>query len=289
MKPIQPSPIQSMASTSRSGQKNRISGLVFSIIQRARSIRTEDVSHSSIRVRIFKILALMAAIFVDAYRIASRAIRSHLTRPRIFDDLYQFEDYSQTILYTDNQELFPNYTTRAKIISESFHSGFSLISTEKNEIKNAGRWMECILAQSRLPDEIIIVDAGSTDGTVDLLHSMSSKSAVPVKIIRQPGLNISQGRNLAISQAAHPLIAVTDFGCRPEKYWLAKLMAPFEQDEHIQASAGWYIAEDTAGKVLRRRSWPTLDQIQPDSFIPSSRSFAFKKKSGKKQVDTPHG
>ncbi len=45
----------------------------------------------------------------------------------------------------------------------------SLIATVYNEEGNAVEWADSILSQSLLPHEIIIVDAGSTDRTLELL------------------------------------------------------------------------------------------------------------------------
>jgi len=110
--------------------------------------------------------------------------------------------------------------------------------------------MECIFEQSRLPDELIIVDGGSTDGTFELLSDFKPKSPIPMHIFQENGCNISRGRNLAISHAKYPIIAVTDFGCRSEKNWLRNLLFPFEKDISIQMVGGWYNPEDQNGNSI---------------------------------------
>lgn len=153
----------------------------------------------------------------------------------------------------------------------------TLIATLRNEESNVQRWVESIVHQSRLPQEIILVDAGSTDGTVESLRSCLGQCPVPAQLLVEPGVNIARGRNLAIANASHALIAVTDFGCMPHQDWLENLILPFEVDPEIEVVAGWYQPVGENGKRIERRSWPRLDQVKPAEFLPSSRSLAFRK------------
>jgi glycosyltransferase involved in cell wall biosynthesis len=45
----------------------------------------------------------------------------------------------------------------------------SLCITVKNERESVVPLLESLFAQSRVPEEIVIVDGGSTDGTIDIL------------------------------------------------------------------------------------------------------------------------
>ena len=44
---------------------------------------------------------------------------------------------------------------------------FSLVTTCRNEMRSLARWKENIQSQTRQPDEIVIVDAFSDDGTAE--------------------------------------------------------------------------------------------------------------------------
>ncbi len=46
----------------------------------------------------------------------------------------------------------------------------SLISTVKDASAHVEEFMGSVAAQTRAPDEVIVVDGGSTDGTPDLLR-----------------------------------------------------------------------------------------------------------------------
>jgi GT2 family glycosyltransferase len=73
-------------------------------------------------------------------------------------------------------------------------------------------------------DEVVIVDGGSRDDTVERIRHWSRRDA-RIRLLEQPGLNVSAGRNAAITVAANDLIACTDAGCVPAPGWLAAFRA----------------------------------------------------------------
>ncbi|MBN2469305.1 MAG: glycosyltransferase, partial [Anaerolineae bacterium] len=101
----------------------------------------------------------------------------------------------------------------------------SLIMTVFNEGRSIGAVLETLASQTRPPDEIVIVDGGSTDGTLAILHDTMLR--LPLVVLEQPGCNISEGRNIAIQAARGPIIAATDAGTRLPADWLEQLTAPF--------------------------------------------------------------
>ena len=159
----------------------------------------------------------------------------------------------------------------------------SLICTLKNEESNVANFLETLMDQSRPPDEIIIVDGGSTDGTVDIIQSYIEKG-FPIKLLQEPGVNIARGRNIAIQHAQHPVIASTDAGCRVDKNWLNEIVKPFEASEKVDVVAGWFEADPQTlfERMVAVASYARLDEIDPDEFLPSSRSIAFTKAAWEK-------
>lgn len=174
----------------------------------------------------------------------------------------------------------------------------SVIATVLNESVAIERLLESLAAQSRVPDEVVIADGGSTDGTLDILDEWLAAGWLPLRVIRVPGANISAGRNAAISAASGDVIASTDAGVCLAPGWLAALVAPFEPPasdpspapaaeetwaqphtgHFVPAVAGWFEAEaDTAFETAMGATvLPHLREIDPARFLPSSRSIAFR-------------
>ncbi|MGB7588984.1 MAG: glycosyltransferase, partial [Solirubrobacterales bacterium] len=155
----------------------------------------------------------------------------------------------------------------------------SLIATLRDEAGSVGTFLDGLLSQSRPPDEIVLVDGGSTDGTVDEIKRAVATAPVPIRLIEAPGANISEGRNIAIDAASHELIAVTDAGTNPQPVWLERLVAPLERDPELAVSSGFFLP---GGSGWRQRALaiaitPQREEIDPEAFLPSSRSVAFRR------------
>jgi glycosyltransferase involved in cell wall biosynthesis len=154
----------------------------------------------------------------------------------------------------------------------------SLVSTVLNEVELLDRWLESIRRQTRQPDEIVIVDAGSSDGTVERLRTVATSMDLPIRVFVVPGANISHGRNRAIEEAAHEIIAVTDAGTHLDDDWLDCLVQPFV-DATVDVSSGFYrpAGRNDFERLLAAVLVPRLSEIDPSTFLPSSRSVAFRR------------
>ncbi len=76
----------------------------------------------------------------------------------------------------------------------------SVVATVYNEQKSIGRLLASLAEQTRLPDEVVICDGGSTDETVRLIREWAEAQGGclgEVKVFVEPGANISRGRNAA--------------------------------------------------------------------------------------------
>lgn len=153
----------------------------------------------------------------------------------------------------------------------------SLIATVLNEGEAIHRLMQSLVEQTRLPDDIVIVDGGSSDNTVALIESYIDR--LPVRVIVEPGCNISAGRNRAIAEARYDIIATTDAGVRLDSRWLELITQPLLDDENVQVVSGFFLPDTyTPFEVAMGATvLPQADEINPNTFLPSSRSVAFRK------------
>jgi glycosyltransferase involved in cell wall biosynthesis len=160
-------------------------------------------------------------------------------------------------------------------------SNVTLICTVLNESSSIQNLLDSIIRQTRLPDEIIFVDGGSTDQTVSILRDFASEHRLPLQVITESGANISRGRNMAIAAAAGPIIASTDAGVRLDKHWLEELLKPFQSESPAAVVSGFFTSDpQTAFEVAMGATvLPQVSEINPATFLPSSRSIAFLKSS----------
>ncbi|MEW6553621.1 MAG: glycosyltransferase [Actinomycetota bacterium] len=163
--------------------------------------------------------------------------------------------------------------------NEAARERVTLIATVLNEAGNLGEWWASIVGQSRLPDEVVVVDGGSRDGTLELLRSLAAAAPFEARIEVCEGCNIARGRNEAFRLASQETIAVTDAGCVLGPYWLERLIAPLEEDARVQLVAGFY-QPLTGGWFEELSACATLPlprEVREGRFMPSSRSLALRR------------
>jgi cellulose synthase/poly-beta-1,6-N-acetylglucosamine synthase-like glycosyltransferase len=139
--------------------------------------------------------------------------------------------------------------------------------------------MDSLLGQSRTPDEVVVVDGGSSDRTVQLLQGYGARYS-HLNVILAHQANIAEGRNLSIAQARYDHIASADAGVEYPKTWLENLLRPFEADSTTDVVSGFFepksqtLFEECIGQLL----YPKRDLMDWQKFLPSCRSVAFKRR-----------
>jgi glycosyltransferase involved in cell wall biosynthesis len=105
-------------------------------------------------------------------------------------------------------------------------TGCSIVIRAYNEETHIGRLLEGVMQQSVHPEEIILVDSGSTDST------LSVAARYPVKILHISPQEFTFGRslNLGISETRSELLVFASAHVYPVyPDWLERLLAPFSE------------------------------------------------------------
>ncbi len=156
----------------------------------------------------------------------------------------------------------------------------SLVATVLDEAGNLGEWWTSIAGQTLPPDEVVVVDGGSRDGTAELLREMAARSPFPVRVEVREGCNIARGRNEAVRLAAHEIIAVTDAGCVLSPDWLERITAPLRGEAAVDLVAGFYqpLTRNRFEEAAACATLPLPWEVREGRFMPSSRSLAFRRR-----------
>jgi len=111
--------------------------------------------------------------------------------------------------------------------------GVSVIVPVYNGQATVGETIRRILDQTILPEEILVVDDGSTDGTAVVLASFGDR----VDVLHQPNQGPAAARNAGIRASRGAYVAMTDSDCYPAPDWLAHLLAGFDE-ENVGGTGG---------------------------------------------------
>jgi len=115
----------------------------------------------------------------------------------------------------------------------------SVVVPVRDEADSIRRLIEALLGQTRPPNEIVITDGGSVDGTREIIREIISQGA-PVKLILDEDSLPGRSRNLAVANAKNDWIGFIDAGIKPEASWLAGLAEKVESDSTVDVVYGTY-------------------------------------------------
>lgn len=99
----------------------------------------------------------------------------------------------------------------------------TLVIPVRDESKTLPELLQSIAAQTFPPTEVIFVDAGSVDDSLQLLQN-AARHESRFRVIEAGQSSPGRARNLGIAAASHDWIALADAGMRLEPTWLESLI-----------------------------------------------------------------
>lgn len=125
----------------------------------------------------------------------------------------------------------------------------SAIVCAYNEAAYLPACLHALLAQTRPPDEIIVIDNASVDGTGALARAIPG-----VRVVHEPARGLVVARETARMAARGDVLAYVDADCRPPITWLEKVERRFTRRPALVAVTGPYrfYDWDLLGRALIR-------------------------------------
>ncbi len=132
---------------------------------------------------------------------------------------------------------------------------FSVVIPLYNKASEIGRTLQSAIDQTLPAAEIIVVDDGSTDGSVEVLKQMELPATV--RIIRQQNRGVSAARNVAIREARCRYVALLDADDRWEAGYLAEIARLIDKYPGAVAYATSFLVDD--GRMLSPAATPATE------------------------------
>ena len=115
--------------------------------------------------------------------------------------------------------------------------------------------LDSLMAQERKPFEIIVVDNGSTDGTLGLVRQYKKIRLIEEKI---PGA--SRARNKGAEEARGSILAFIDADCQAKRDWLKEAWFIMSNKKTVGGLVG-------ASQGINRNLWAAFFQRSSDNFL----------------------
>jgi glycosyltransferase involved in cell wall biosynthesis len=108
----------------------------------------------------------------------------------------------------------------------------SVVIPVKDDADHLRRCLALITAQSRLADEIVVVDNGSTDDSAEVARSFGAR------VVDRPGGGIPAASAAGYDAATGDILARLDADCLPAPDWLEQVERAFDGDHALDAITG---------------------------------------------------
>ena len=115
----------------------------------------------------------------------------------------------------------------------------SVLIPTYNRVDLLRETIQSLLEQSRKPDEILVIDNGSTDETAEWLDAMSVEHKHLRRVLEtEKGIIAARNRALAEVDPESDVVLFIDDDCLAPVDWVNEMMLPFEYDHDIVSCGG---------------------------------------------------
>jgi len=123
----------------------------------------------------------------------------------------------------------------------------------------------CLAQRVEFPFEVLVIDSGSTDGTVD---AVSSRDGVRLHQIPNSTFGHGRTRNLAVELAKGDFVVFITQDARPAtEHWLDELIGPFHISDDVAAVYGKQLPHADCCPTVKRDVINHFRSFGPDSFV----------------------
>lgn len=157
----------------------------------------------------------------------------------------------------------------------------SIVIPARDSGRYVGELLAALMRQTRLPDEIVVVDAGSADDTAARVAGFAGGSGI-IKLQSIGPAYPGKARNSGAAASTGDLILMTDSDTLPDERWIERLTAPFDSPAPPDVVFGTYtVAPENylqrcmSFSILARGRMESGRRICTDSFA----SVAFSRKA----------
>jgi glycosyltransferase involved in cell wall biosynthesis len=125
---------------------------------------------------------------------------------------------------------------------------YSVIVCAYNEAGYLSSCLHSVLAQTRPPDEIVVVNNASSDATREVAARVAG-----IKIVNEPRKGLVRARETARLHSSGDVLVYLDADCRPPLRWLERIAQEFERAAPVALSGCYRFYDwDFIGRTLVR-------------------------------------